>query len=126
MHLGVYATFTGPPCREAWLWAAVLRAGPDAVLSHQTAAELDRLTDKPSALIHVMVPAEQHVTKIPGVCVHLRASSLTCTRPSASAAMTASAAGSPLPSARRAVLPHGSVRAPVCQCYFHLSVRTDI
>jgi hypothetical protein len=70
MHLGVYATFTGPPCREAWLWAAVLRAGPDAVLCHQTAAELDRLTDKPSSLIHVMVPGEQHVAKIPGVCVH--------------------------------------------------------
>lgn len=70
MYLGVYATFTGPPCREAWLWAAVLRAGPEAVLSHQTAAELDRLTDRPSTLIHVMVPGEQHVAKIPGICVH--------------------------------------------------------
>lgn len=30
LYRGVYAAFTGPPCREAELWAAVLRAGPDA------------------------------------------------------------------------------------------------
>ena len=36
---GIYATSGGPPSREALLWAALLRAGPGAVLSHQTAAE---------------------------------------------------------------------------------------
>ena len=39
MHRGVYADFTGAPTREAQLWAALLRAGPGAVLSHWTAAE---------------------------------------------------------------------------------------
>src|SRR5580700_7370133 len=52
LQRGVYATFTGKPSRDAELWAAVLRAGPHAVLSHQTAAELDGLTTKRSALIH--------------------------------------------------------------------------
>jgi hypothetical protein len=37
LHRGVYATFTGKPTRGAELWAARLRAGPTAVLSHQTA-----------------------------------------------------------------------------------------
>jgi hypothetical protein len=70
MYWGVYASFTGTPCREASLWAAVLRAGPNAILSHQTAAELDGLTDRQSALTHLTVPGEQHVTIIPGVRVH--------------------------------------------------------
>jgi hypothetical protein len=39
----------------AVLWAAVLRGGPGAALSHYTAAELDGLADKPSRSIHVMV-----------------------------------------------------------------------
>ena len=48
MHPGVYATFTGEPSRGARLWAAVLSADPGAALSHETAAELHRLTDKPT------------------------------------------------------------------------------
>lgn len=47
LQTGVYATFTGEPSREALLWAAILRAGPRAVLSHQTAAELYGLLDAP-------------------------------------------------------------------------------
>ena len=43
LHSGVYAAFTGPPDRAPVLWAAVLGAGPRAVLSHQTAAELHGL-----------------------------------------------------------------------------------
>lgn len=50
---GVYASFTGEPPRRAVLWAAVLRAGPQSILSHETAAELDGLLDKPSKLLHV-------------------------------------------------------------------------
>src|ERR1700761_4982371 len=46
VHRGVYATFTGPLSREATLWAAVLRAGPDAMLSHQSAAEVSGLRDR--------------------------------------------------------------------------------
>ena len=40
MQQGVYGIFTGEPCREAQLWAVLLRAGPDAALSHRTAAAL--------------------------------------------------------------------------------------
>jgi very-short-patch-repair endonuclease len=73
MYTGAYATFTGDSSREARLWAAVMRAGPGAALSHETAAEIHGLTDKPSARIHISVPAErrpgQH-REIPGVIVH--------------------------------------------------------
>ena len=48
---GVYATFSGLPPRETWLWAAVLSAGEGAVLSHQTAAELHGLLDPPADAI---------------------------------------------------------------------------
>jgi very-short-patch-repair endonuclease len=67
---GVYAVFTGEPSREAVLWAAVLRVGRDAMLSHHTAAELAHLTDKPSELLHVSVPADRRVQAIPGLVIH--------------------------------------------------------
>jgi len=70
LHVGVYATFTGQPDREAMAWAALRRAGADAVLSHQTAAEFSKLTSVPSSLIHVTVPRDHHVRPIPGVIVH--------------------------------------------------------
>ena len=70
VHLGVYAAFTGQLGREAELWAAVLRAGPRAVLSHQSAAELDGFAAGPSALIHVTVPLAQHMSRVPGLVVH--------------------------------------------------------
>ena len=67
---GVYATFTGIPGRGARLWAAVLSAGPGAVLSYQTAAELHGLADKPTNPIHVTVPRERHVLAAEGVSLH--------------------------------------------------------
>jgi hypothetical protein len=70
---GVYAAFTGDPKREAEIWAALLRAGPGAVLSHWTAAERHGLTDKPSAAIHLTVPADRHPArwaKVPGIVIH--------------------------------------------------------
>ncbi len=70
MHRGVYATFSGAPTRLAELWAAVLSAGAGAMLSHQTAAELARLTDKPSELVHVTVPIARRVVKSPGIVIH--------------------------------------------------------
>ena len=70
LYRGVYATFTGDPPRESALWAAVLRAGPGAVLSHETAAELDGLAREPSAVIHVTVPAVKRVNPVPGLRVH--------------------------------------------------------
>jgi very-short-patch-repair endonuclease len=70
LQLGVYASFTGRLGRDAELWAAVLRAGPQAVLSHHTAAELDGFAPRPSKLIHVTVPLAQHMVKLPGIAVH--------------------------------------------------------
>jgi very-short-patch-repair endonuclease len=70
LQRGVYATFSGAPSRDAELWAAVLRVGPQAVLSHQTAAELDGLTTKRSALVHVTVPDGKHIERIPGIRLH--------------------------------------------------------
>jgi Transcriptional regulator, AbiEi antitoxin len=70
LHRGVYATFSGEPSREAVLWAAVLSAGPGALLSFRSAAELDGLIDEVSQLIHVTVPIDQHVRKAKDVVVH--------------------------------------------------------
>jgi hypothetical protein len=73
LQRGTYATFSGVPPREARLWAAVLRAGPGAVLSYETAAEVHGLVDKQSKIIHVTVPASldpARYGKIPGVVIH--------------------------------------------------------
>ncbi len=59
LYRGIYATFTGRPERESHMWGAVLRAGPGAALSYQTAAELDGLTDTRIAAIHVTVSSQQ-------------------------------------------------------------------
>jgi len=70
VHPGIYATFTGVPGRNALFWAAVLSAGPAAVLSHETAAELLRLTDKAADSIHVSIPRHRHVAAVSGVSIH--------------------------------------------------------
>jgi very-short-patch-repair endonuclease len=75
VHAGVYATFTGPLPREARLWAALRRAGKGAVLSHETAAEVQDLI-KPrgaSATIHITVPWRRRPVQggqIRGVVIH--------------------------------------------------------
>lgn len=58
---GVYAVFTGEPPRETWLWAAILRAGEGAVLSHHTAAELHGLIEYPMGAIYVTIPSTRRV-----------------------------------------------------------------
>ena len=77
LHRGVYATYPGQLRRSSAMWAALLRAGPDAVLSHLTAAELDHLVPPDSQgappVIHVSVPRERHVSPIAGVVLHRRA-----------------------------------------------------
>jgi len=73
MHRGVYATFTGEAPREAKLWAAVRRAGAGAMLSHETAAEMHGLVDKPAKMIHVTVPRSRRPAQgkpIHGVVIH--------------------------------------------------------
>jgi very-short-patch-repair endonuclease len=72
LQRGVYAAFSGEPARETVLWAALLRAGPDATLSHHTAAERHGLVDEPSSLITITVPASKRPArvKIPGIIIH--------------------------------------------------------
>jgi len=70
VYPGVYATFTGASGSGAQLWAALLWAGPGAMLSHETAAELQRLADKPVQTIHVTVPGHRRVRPIPGLSIH--------------------------------------------------------
>jgi predicted transcriptional regulator of viral defense system len=72
LHRGVYAVFTGPPSRETWLWAAVLRAGPGAVLSHLSAAELHGFLDRPAEIIFVTIPSTRRI-EIPGLIVRTSA-----------------------------------------------------
>lgn len=82
LQRGVYAPFTGEPTREERIWAALLRAGPGATLSHWSAAERHGLTDRPSPKIHVTVSAERNPVKsgeIPGVVIH-RSNSISRTR----------------------------------------------
>lgn len=57
MHAGVYAVFSGEPPQEAVLWAAVLSAGPGAMLSYRSVAELDGLADSVSPVITRTSPA---------------------------------------------------------------------
>jgi very-short-patch-repair endonuclease len=75
VHDGVYATFSGPLSREARLWAAVRRAGEGAVLSHETAAEVQELIGQraPGATIHITVPGHRRPVQrgqIRGVVIH--------------------------------------------------------
>jgi very-short-patch-repair endonuclease len=67
---GVYADFTGRLPRNAVLWSAVLRTGPQSVLSHQTAGGLYGIVDDAGTRIHVTVPHEQHRPPVPGLVIH--------------------------------------------------------
>jgi Transcriptional regulator, AbiEi antitoxin len=73
IYHGVYATFSGAVGRDAQLWAAVLYAGKGAQLSHETAAEVNGLTERQSRLIHVSIPADRRVSPPNGVEIHLSA-----------------------------------------------------
>ncbi len=70
LHVGAYASFSGEPGRPALLWAALLRAGPAAVLSHYSAAELHGLVAPSVPDIHVMVPTGRQIAPIAGVVLH--------------------------------------------------------
>jgi very-short-patch-repair endonuclease len=74
IYPGVYATFSGPLPRDAQLWAAVLRVGPEAMLSHETAAELNGIVDSPlGGSIHVTVPASYRPARhqpVRGIVIH--------------------------------------------------------
>jgi predicted transcriptional regulator of viral defense system len=70
LQRGVYSVFTGSPTRQAELWSALHLAGVGAALSHQTAAELHKITDERSSLIHVTIPSHRRVQNVPGIVFH--------------------------------------------------------
>jgi hypothetical protein len=74
VHGGVYATFSGPLSRNARLWAAVRWAGGDAMLSHETAAEVQGIIDSPLGnRIHITVPLRRRPAQLRpmrGIVVH--------------------------------------------------------
>jgi hypothetical protein len=68
---GVYATFSGPLPWATRLRAALLRAGPGAVASHETAAALHGLREPdPGETIEVTVAADRRVRGEPGLRIH--------------------------------------------------------
>ena len=75
---GTYATFTGAVSRDALQWAAVLYAGSDAVLSHETAAVLWNIGDESTRAsrrtgaepVHVSVPRGRNIRRQPGLIIH--------------------------------------------------------
>jgi hypothetical protein len=81
LHRGVYATFSGEPPREAALWAAVLAAGPGAMLSYSTAAEVAALGGQDSGLIHVTIPADRRVVRPAGIALHMSVRALEALHP---------------------------------------------
>jgi len=63
LYLGTYATYSGEPPRLAFIWAALLTAGPGAVVCHQTAAELYQFGRRPQRAIHVAIPEERQLRR---------------------------------------------------------------
>jgi very-short-patch-repair endonuclease len=68
IHSGVYALGHSALSLRGRLWAALLYAGPNAALSHTTAAWLWSLIDTEPRRIHLTVPGRLHA--LPGVCSH--------------------------------------------------------
>jgi Transcriptional regulator, AbiEi antitoxin len=70
LYPGVYAAFSGVPSRDCLLWAAVLRAGDGAALSHWTAAEMWGLATRPSDAVHVTIPVGRCIRPVAGLRLH--------------------------------------------------------
>lgn len=70
LRRGVYLTRPGEPSRSADLWAAVRYAGPGAALSHHTAAELFKITDRRESAVHLTIPIERRVSRAAGLVIH--------------------------------------------------------
>jgi very-short-patch-repair endonuclease len=69
VHLGVYAVGHTVETVNGASMAAVLACGPEAVLSHRSAAALWGLRRTPSGAIHVTVPS-RNGRKRPGIRIH--------------------------------------------------------
>jgi len=69
LHRGVYAVGHLRIDRKGWWWAALLAAGPGAVLSHfSAAARWNLLTPRPT--IHLSVPGRTGRLRLDGVVAH--------------------------------------------------------
>ncbi len=69
---GVYSVGRPDPGRLGWLMAATLAAGPDAYVSHASAAGLHRIARSPALPIHVSVPGSGGVRRRGALAVHRR------------------------------------------------------
>jgi very-short-patch-repair endonuclease len=67
LHRGVYAVGHRPPSPLATAIAAVLACGPNAALSHRSAAALWRIVSKWPATTHVTAPTDR---RRPGIHIH--------------------------------------------------------
>ncbi|GAA4592333.1 hypothetical protein BJY16_000595 [Actinoplanes octamycinicus] len=67
---GIYATFTGRPPPGAKRWAAVLHAGPGAMLCRRSAAEETGLAAPGRGAVHVLIPETRRIRPIVGIVAH--------------------------------------------------------
>ncbi len=65
----VLVAHSGPLDQDQEQWAAVLHAGPGAVLAGPTAATLGGLVGYESRAVHLLVPATRHAAAAPGLVV---------------------------------------------------------
>lgn len=68
-HRGVVIAYSGPPTWRARFRAALLYAGPEAVLSHEAAAFLHGFRTAPPTIVTVTVPAGLRATDSAGVTI---------------------------------------------------------
>jgi hypothetical protein len=66
----VVVAHNGPLTRRQCVWAAVLSAGSGAVCSGATAATLAGLRGYDTGPVHVLVPDDRRVSRLPGMIVH--------------------------------------------------------
>jgi very-short-patch-repair endonuclease len=74
VHRGVYSVGHPPTAREAFWMAAVLACGPDAVLSHRSAAALWELLRPMEGPIEVSIPSQSGRRRRSGIRIHRCAS----------------------------------------------------
>lgn len=67
---GIYATFPERPPPATMRWAAVLHAGPGAMLCHRSAAEESGLAAHSPGPIHVLIPERRRVRSSPTLTIH--------------------------------------------------------
>lgn len=114
LHRGVYAVGYRPLTEEGWWTAAVIAAGPDAVLSHRSAAALWRIAPRRSLVPEVTRPRKfGTLVGAVGHCMELPADEVTAER------------GIPVTTAARTVFDLAAISTPreVERAFHELEVR---